>query len=71
MCSELMLHALAAFKDLSCKVKVQVVHKWIVNPDLHLSKFVKRRIDRGGQSAIRSAKRNFRNLRNCVSCVAL
>ena len=26
---------------------------------------------RGGQSAIRSAKRNFRNLRNCVSCVAL
>ena len=26
---------------------------------------------RGGQSTIRSAKRNFRNLRNCVSCVAL
>ena len=44
MCSELMLHALAAFKDLSCEVKFwtdsQVVHKWIVNPDLHLSKFV-------------------------------
>ena len=50
MCSELMLHALAAFKDLSCEVKFwtdsQVVHKWIVNPDLHLSKFVKRRIDK-------------------------
>ena len=26
---------------------------------------------RGGQSAIRSAKRNFCNLRNCGSCVAL
>ena len=50
MCSELMLHALAAFKDLSCEVKFwtdsQVVHKWIVNPDLHLSKFVTRRIDK-------------------------
>ena len=28
-------------------------------------------LTRGGQSAIRSAKRNFRNLRNCESCVAL
>ena len=50
MCSELMLHALAAFKDFSCEVKFwtdsQVVHKWIVNPDLHLSKFVNCRIDK-------------------------
>ena len=45
-----MLHAQATFKDLSYEVKFwtdsQVVHKWIVNPDLHLSKFVKCRIDK-------------------------
>ena len=50
MCSELILHALAAFKDLSCEVKFwtdwQVVHKLIVNPDLHLSRFVKHKIDK-------------------------
>ena len=50
MCSEVMLHAQAGFKDLSCEVKFwtdsQVIHKWIINSDLHLSKFVKRRIEK-------------------------
>ena len=45
-----MLQALKALKDLSCSVKFwtdsQVVHKWITNPELHLSRFVKRRIDK-------------------------
>ena len=50
ICSELMLQALKALKDLSCTVKFwtdsQVVHKWITSPELHLSRFVKRRIDK-------------------------
>ena len=45
-----MLQALKAVEDLSCTVKFwtgsQVVHKWITNPELHLSRFVKRRIDK-------------------------
>ena len=45
-----MLQALKALEDLSCTVKFwtdsQVVHKWITNPELHLSRFVKPRIDK-------------------------
>ena len=50
ICSDLMLQALKALEDLSCTVKFwtdsQVVLKWITNPELHLSRFVKRRIDK-------------------------
>ena len=50
ICSDLMLQALKALEDLSCTVKFwtdsQVVHKRITNPELHLSRFVKRRIDK-------------------------
>ena len=45
-----MLQALKALEDLFCTVKFwtdsQVVYKWITNPELHLSRFVKRRIDK-------------------------
>ena len=45
-----MLQALKALEDLFCTVKFwtdsQVVLKWITNPELHLSRFVKRRIDK-------------------------
>ena len=50
ICSDLMLQALKALEDLSCTVKFwtdsQVVHKWITNSELHLSCFVRRRIDK-------------------------
>ena len=50
ICSDLMLQALKALEDLSCTVKFwtdsQVVLKWITNPELHLSRFVKRRFDK-------------------------
>ena len=50
ICSDLMLQALKALEDLSCTVKfwtdLQVVHRWITNPELYLSRFVKRRIDK-------------------------
>ena len=46
ICSDLMLQALKALEDLSSTVKFwtdsQVVHKWITNSELHLSRFVKR-----------------------------
>ena len=45
-----MLLALAALQHLSCAVKFwtdsEVLLKWITNPDLHLSRFIKRRIDK-------------------------
>ena len=48
--SDLMLQALKALEDLSCTVNFrtdsQVVHKWITNPELHFSRFVKRQIDK-------------------------
>ena len=48
LCSDLMLLALAALQHLSCAVKFrtdsEVLLKWITNPDLHLSRFIKRRI---------------------------
>ena len=50
ICSDLMLQALKALEDLSCTVKFwtdsQVVHEWITNRELHLPRFVKRRIDK-------------------------
>ena len=50
ICSDLKLQALKALEQLSCTVKFwtdsQVVHKWITNPELHLSRFVKRQIDK-------------------------
>ena len=50
MLSELMLHTSKALHNLNCKIfcwiDSQVVLKWIVNPDLSLARFVKRRFDR-------------------------
>ena len=50
LCSNLMLLALTALQHLSCAVKFwtdsEVLLKWITNPDLHLSRFIKRRIDK-------------------------
>ena len=50
LCSDLMLLALAALQHLSCAVKFwtdsEVLLKWLTNPDLHLSRFIKRHIDK-------------------------
>ena len=50
ICSELMLLAQRSLSNLECAVRFwtdsQVVLKWITNPDLHLVKFVKRRVDK-------------------------
>ena len=50
MLSELMLQTSKALHNLNCKIfwwtDSQVVLKWIVNPDLSLARFVKRRVDR-------------------------
>ena len=50
LCSELMLVARKALRNLSCCVKFwtdsQVVHKWITNPELRVAGFVKRRVDK-------------------------
>ena len=50
MLSELMLHTSKVLHDLNCKIfcwtDSQVVLKWIVNPNLSLARFVKRRVDR-------------------------
>ena len=50
MLSELLLQTSKALHDLNCKIfcwtDSQVVLKWIVNPDLSLARFVKRRVDR-------------------------
>ena len=50
MLSELMLQTSEALHDLNrkifCWTDLQVVLKWIVNPDVSLARFVKRRVDR-------------------------
>ena len=50
LCSDLMLLAKSALKSFTCSshfwTDSQVVYKWITNPDLHLTKFVKRRVDK-------------------------
>ena len=50
MLSELMLQTSKALHDLNRKIfgwtDSQVVLKWIVNPNLSLARFVKRRVDR-------------------------
>ena len=50
LCSDLMLLAKSALKSFTCSLHFwtdsQVVYKWITNPDLHLTKFVKRRVDK-------------------------
>ena len=50
LCSDLILLALAALQHLSCAVKFwtdsEVLLKWIANPDLPLSRFIERRIDK-------------------------
>ena len=50
ICSELMLLASKALHRYRCSIRFwtdsQVVLKWIVNPDLHLARFVKRRVDK-------------------------
>ena len=48
--SELMLSIVKSLSHLSCSLHFwtdsQVALKWIVNPDLHLPRFVKRRVDK-------------------------
>ena len=50
LCSDLMLLAKSALESFTCSshfwTDSQVVYKWITNPDLHLTKFVKRRVDK-------------------------
>ena len=50
LCSDLMLLTKSALKSFTCSLHFwtdsQVVYKWITNPDLHLTKFVKRRVDK-------------------------
>ena len=50
ICSELMLLAQRLLSNFECVVRFwtdsQVVLKWITNPDLHLVRFVKRRVDK-------------------------
>ena len=50
LCSELVSRAAVALSHLNCSAHLwtdsQVVLKWITNPDLHLVRFVKRRVDK-------------------------
>ena len=50
LCCELTSKAAAALSHLNCSVHLwtdsQVILKWITNPDLHLVRFVKRRVDK-------------------------
>ena len=50
MCAELMLVVSNSLRHVDCSLHFwtdsQVVLRWIINPDLHLPKFVKRRLDR-------------------------
>ena len=50
MCAELMQTVSKSLQHLVCSLHFwsdsQVVLKWIINPDLHLSCFVKRRVDK-------------------------
>ena len=50
LCADLMLSVSRSLKYLDCRCHFwtdsQVSLKWIVNPDLHLPRFVKRRVDK-------------------------
>ena len=50
LCCELLVQASGALRHLDCCVHLwtnsQVVLKWITNPDLHLARFAKRRVDK-------------------------
>ena len=50
LCAELMLTVSTSLQHLSCSLHFwtdsQVVLRWIANPDLHLPRFVKRRVDK-------------------------
>ena len=50
MCAELMQTVSKSLRHLACSLHFwsdsQVVLKWIINPDLHLPRFVKRRVDK-------------------------
>ena len=50
MCSKLMQDVSKSLQHLGCSLHFwsdsQVVLRWIVNPDLHLPRFVKRRVGR-------------------------
>ena len=50
LCAELVMEVSKILKCLSCSFHFwtdsQVVLKWIMNPDLHLPRFVKRRVDK-------------------------
>ena len=50
MCAKLMLQISNSLRHLACGLHFwsdsQVVLKWILNPDLHLPRFGKRRVDR-------------------------
>ena len=50
MCSELMKNVLESLQHLGCSLHFwtdsQVVLRWIINPNLNLPRFVKRRIDK-------------------------
>ena len=50
LCSKLVFTVSKSLQHLSCGFHLwtdsQVALKWIVNPDLHLSRFVKRRVDK-------------------------
>ena len=50
LCSELLLQAKDSLQDLNCSLHCwtdsQVVLGWLTNPDLNLSRFVKRRVER-------------------------
>ena len=50
LCSDLLLQAKDSLQDLNCSLHCctdsQVVLGWLTNPDLNLSRFVKRRVDR-------------------------
>ena len=50
MCAELMQTVSKSLQHLACSLHFwsdsQVVLKWIVNPDLHLPRFIKRRVDK-------------------------
>ena len=49
-CSELVLLAIKALHHLPVTIHIwtdsQVVLKWVINPDLHLARFIKRRVDK-------------------------
>ena len=68
MCSELMLAVSRSLAHLDCSLHFwtdsQVVLRWIINPDLHLARFVKRRVDRVLQVAPADAWNYVNTLHN-------